>query len=143
MEKETVLIADDETQIGRVLQECLRREGYNVLLADGGVEALRINERHPGPVHLLLTDMSMPGMSGLELAECFRFVNPESSVLFISGSYPKSIDFARVRSDPGIGFLQKPFSMNSLVRMVDHLLDMALGEEEEVAQDGYGHESSG
>ena len=136
MEKENVLVVDDDVQIRRALQECLRREGYSVLVADGGVQALRINERHPGPIHLLLTDMTMPGMSGLELAECVRFVNPEISVLFISGSYPKSIDFARVRSEPGIGFLQKPFSMNSLIRMVDHMLDIALGEEAAVAQDG-------
>jgi two-component system cell cycle sensor histidine kinase/response regulator CckA len=128
--RKTVLIVDDEAQIRRALQEGLRREGYNVLLADGASEALRINERYPGPIRLLLTDMSMPGMTGLELAERLRSVRPEISVLFISGSYPKTVDFARVRSDPGTRFLQKPFSMNSLLRMVDHMMDMSRPEEE-------------
>lgn len=136
--RKTVLIVDGEAQIRRALQEGLRREGYNVLLADGGSEALRINERHPGPIRLLLTDMSMPDMTGLELAECFRLVRPEISVLFVSGSYPKSIDFARVRSDPGTRFLQKPFSMNSLLRMVDHMMERSHPEEEEEGEDRYG-----
>lgn len=120
----TVLLVEDEASVRRALGEILRRSGYHVLKACDGAEALRIHKMHPGRIHAVVTDVQMPGMTGIDLAARLRELQPGLKVLFVCGSVPKSISFARIRSQPGTAFLQKPFFASSLLRTLELLVDM-------------------
>ena len=118
---ETVLVVEDEVGVRELASQFLRVKGYTVLEAEGGHAALDIARRHPGTIHLLLSDMIMPGMSGGELAAQLKLIRPEIRVAFMSGYSEFS------RGDLGQGFrespvLQKPFSPASLVEMVREAL---------------------
>ena len=102
---QTVLLVEDEAGVRRALGEILRRSGYHVLKACDGAEALQIHKSHRGAIHAVVTDVQMPEMTGVELAERLRQLRPGLKVLFVSGSVPKSISFARVRSQPGTALL--------------------------------------
>ena len=82
---ETVLLVEDEDAVRALAREVLRRHGYVVLEARHGVDALRVAERHTDDIHLLVTDVVMPHMSGRELAERLATVRPTMKVLFMSG----------------------------------------------------------
>ncbi len=119
---ETVLLAEDAGPLRTVVRQILKRNGYTVLEAPDGKSALDKAAEHAGPIHLLLTDVIMPEMSGRQLAERLRARRPELKVLFVSGY----TDNAIVRHgilEPGIAFLQKPFSPESLARKVREVLD--------------------
>ena len=105
---ETVLLVEDEDAVRALAREVLRRHGYVVLEARHGVDALRVAERHADDIHLLVTDVVMPHMSGRELAERLATVRPAMKMLFMSGY----TDHALVHDDvtPGAAFLQKPFT---------------------------------
>src|ERR1019366_5290327 len=93
-----------------------------VLTAQSPAEAVRICENHLGPIHLMLTDVIMPGMIGSQLAAHLSAIRPEMRVLYVSGY----TDDAIVRHgvlDPGLAFLQKPFSPRTLARKVGEVLD--------------------
>ena len=109
---QTILLAEDEEGVRELAQEILEESGYRVLAAGSGVEAVRLAESHAGPIHLLLTDVVMPGMSGPALAEVLEFERPELKVLFVSG-YADPASTAR-RLPRGSAFLQKPFSAAAL-----------------------------
>jgi signal transduction histidine kinase len=118
---ETVLVVEDEAGVRELACQFLRVKGYNVLEAEGGLEALTVSRSHPGAIHLLLSDMVMPKMSGEELAVQLRAARPETRVAFMSGYSEFS------RGDLGKGFpdapvLQKPFSPASLVEIVREAL---------------------
>ncbi len=118
---ETVLVVEDEAGVRELACQFLRVKGYDVLEAEGGFQALEIAHRHPGTIHLLLSDMVMPKMSGGELAAQLRAVRPEMRIAFMSGYSEFS------RGDLGKGFpeapvLQKPFSPASLVEIVREAL---------------------
>ncbi len=81
----TVLLVEDEEMVRDVVREVLELSGYRVLPASRGSEALRLAAGHPGPIHLLLTDVVMPGMSGGELAQRLNPLRPEMRVLYMSG----------------------------------------------------------
>lgn len=119
---ETVLVAEDESAIRTVIQRSLERAGYTVLMAANGDEALAILDKHSAPIHLLLTDMIMPGMNGSELAARARERRPGLRVMFLSG-YTAST----ARNGHGIGadehFLQKPFGTETLVATTREVLD--------------------
>jgi len=117
---ETVLLVEDEDAVRALAREVLRRYGYVVLEARHGVEALRVAERHPDAIHLMVTDMVMPHMSGRDLADRLSTVRPRMKVLFISGY----TDHALMHRDltPGAAFLQKPFTPEVLARTVRSLL---------------------
>ena len=100
----------------------LRKAGYTVLVAANGRAALALAEQHTGPVHLLLTDVVMPGMSGPELAVQFTERRPGARVLYMSG-YPGDAAAQRGALAPGIAFLQKPFLPETLVRRIREVLD--------------------
>jgi two-component system cell cycle sensor histidine kinase/response regulator CckA len=93
-----------------------------VLCADSGAEAVRLEETHPARIHLLITDVVMPGMSGRELAEHLLALRPELKVLFMSG-YTDDAVLRHGISTPGSGFLQKPFALEDLLQRVRSLLD--------------------
>ena len=82
---ETVLVVDDQEEIRKLAQVVLKSNGYKVVVAANGWEALLYSERHAGPIHLMLTDVVMPGMTGQELAERLRPLRPEMAVVFMSG----------------------------------------------------------
>jgi CheY-like chemotaxis protein len=116
----TILIADDEAGIRALAGEVLRSHGYNVLHAADGVEALDLAQQHPGPIHLLLTDLSMPRLDGRELHRRMRDVRPETVTLFMSG------DLDQVLPEDA-AFLPKPFASSALVRMIDEVFDVTAG----------------
>jgi signal transduction histidine kinase len=118
---ETVLVVEDEAGVRELACQFLRVKGYNVLEAGGGWEALDVARGHAGTIHLLLSDMVMPKMSGGELAAQLKAIRPEIRVAFMSGYSEFS------RGDLGKGFpeapvLQKPFSPASLVEIVREAL---------------------
>jgi CheY-like chemotaxis protein len=98
-----------------------------VLAAASGVEALQMAARHVGPIHLLLTDVVMPGMRGHEVALLLESARPEMKVLYVSG-YPDASIVHQGLLKPGLAFLQKPFGPDVLARAVRELLDVRDGD---------------
>lgn len=116
----TILIADDEAGIRMLAGEVLRSHGYNVLQAADGVEALDLAAQHPGPIHLLLTDLSMPRLDGRELHRRLNSVRPGTATLFMSGDLDTGLH-------PDAAFLPKPFATSVLVRKVSDALKAKVG----------------
>ena len=119
---ETVLLVEDERSVRAVTLRILRAQGYQVLEAGDGVEALALAERHPGPIHLLVADVVMPRMGGIELAHSLRALRPETRVLHVSGHVDRAF-FDGPVSAAGAVFLQKPFLPQTLARKVREVLD--------------------
>lgn len=119
---ETVLLSEDSAAVRAVACEILKRHGYTVLEAARPEAALELAATHAGPIHLLLTDVVMPGMSGRELAQRFREQRPEARVLYMSG-YTDDTVVRHGVLEAGTAFLQKPFSLDSLARKVREVLD--------------------
>jgi PAS domain S-box-containing protein len=119
---ETVLLVEDEDEVRAAVCESLQLRGYTVLKARHGKEALLVCRRHEGPIHLLLTDVVMPQMTGPELAQRASTLHPEMRVLYISG-YTSDALHQRNMMEPGTAFLQKPFTPDALARQVRTMLD--------------------
>jgi two-component system cell cycle sensor histidine kinase/response regulator CckA len=119
---ETVLVVEDEPLVRKVVARSLREQGYNVLQAADGLEALEVAQRHNGAIHLLITDVIMPQMGGKDLADRLRQVRPEMAVLFVSGYTDSAIVHDGVLEE-GTAFLQKPFSVAALARKAREVLD--------------------
>ena len=119
---ETVLLAEDDEQLRRLTRRALAGHGYTVLEADSSPAALEIARRHAGPIHLLLTDVIIPGMDGRSLAEALRAQRPGLRVLFMSGYADKAIVHHGVL-DPGVAYLAKPFTTEAVARKVREVLD--------------------
>ena len=122
---ETVLLAEDSAGVRAVAREVLKRNGYAVIQASDGQAALDLAATHSGPIHLLVTDVIMPEMSGRQLADRLREVRPELKVLFVSG-YTDDAIIRHGMLEPGIAFLQKPFTPEALARKVRAVLDERL-----------------
>jgi two-component system cell cycle sensor histidine kinase/response regulator CckA len=120
---ETILLVEDEDAVRALARRILLGKGYRVLEARHGQQAVQICKGHAGPIHLLITDVIMPGrMSGSKLAEYVMPLRPEMKVLFMSG-YTDDVIAHHGVLEPGLPFLQKPFSSNELVRKVRQVLD--------------------
>jgi len=119
---ETVLVVEDEEVIRRLICRALEAQGYTALSAPGAREALLLLEKHAGEIHLLITDVVMPGASGKELARSAAALRPSTKVLFISG-YTDNVIVHHGVLDAGTAFLQKPFTPRSLVEKVREVLD--------------------
>jgi CheY-like chemotaxis protein len=119
---ETILLAEDEEPVRVLARRCLEGMGYRVLAASRADEALQMAERHAGPIHLLLTDVVMPGGSGPELAAQLAARHPEMRVLYMSGYTDDAIVHRGVIA-PGIELLEKPFNPAALARKVRDVLD--------------------
>jgi two-component system, cell cycle sensor histidine kinase and response regulator CckA len=119
---ETVLLVEDEEEVRAAVSESLQMRGYTVLKARHAKEALTICRRHEGPIHLLLTDVVMPQMTGPKLAQRIFLLRPEIKVLYVSG-YTSDALAQRNMMDRGTAFLQKPFTPDTLARQVRAVLD--------------------
>jgi two-component system cell cycle sensor histidine kinase/response regulator CckA len=119
---ETILLVEDQEEVRRLTHRVLEARGYTLLVAASGIEALRVAEAHPGPIHLLVTDVIMPAMSGREVGLLLAPARPETKVLYVSGYADESIVHHGVL-EPGIAFLQKPFTAEALARKVREVLD--------------------
>jgi PAS domain S-box-containing protein len=120
----TVLVVDDEPEVLELASEILKRVGYSVLEAADGAAALEISRLHEGEMHLLLTDMVMPGMSGRDLAERLRALRPGLPVLYISG-YVQDATARAVLVSEHSAFVAKPFTPELLTDRVRELLATA------------------
>jgi CheY-like chemotaxis protein len=119
---ETVLLVEDQEAVRTYARHVLLAEGYTVLEARDGEEALRLARQRLGPIHLLVTDVVMPGMNGRQLAELLARERPELRVLFVSGYAEEAVTRCEV-PEGGRAFLQKPFNPVRLARKVREVLD--------------------
>ena len=119
---ETVLLAEDEAAVRAVARHALERQGYTVLEASSGEAALDLAERHSGRIHLLLTDVIMPGMNGRALALRLSELRPDLRVVYMSGYTEEAITRHGVL-EPGLTYVQKPFTPEGLARKVREVLD--------------------
>ena len=119
---ETVLLVEDEESVRTLVSKILQKSGYRLFEAKNGEEALDICMRHNEGVHLVITDVIMPRMSGRELADRLTASNPDLQVLYISGYTDNAIVHHGVL-DSGVAFLEKPFTPGALLRKVREVLD--------------------
>jgi len=120
--RETIMVVEDELMLRAMISASLRKYGYDVLEASQGVEALQLYENHKGQIHLLLTDVVMPKMSGGELARRFVKMRPDLKVLFMSG-YAENCVIRPGKLSLETHFLQKPFEALKLAQKVREILN--------------------
>jgi two-component system cell cycle sensor histidine kinase/response regulator CckA len=119
---ETVLVVEDEPAILQLTTAIIRKRGYTVLVAPTPNEAIRLSEAFDGEIHLLITDVIMPQMNGLDLAEDLKSRRPGLKCIFMSG-YTADIIAHRGILDEGVNFVQKPFSAKVMSAMIREVLD--------------------
>jgi CheY-like chemotaxis protein len=119
---ETILFVEDQPGVREVGEMMLARCGYTVLSAAGGPEAIQAASGHRGPIHLLLTDVVMPGMNGRELAAEIGNARPQTKVLYSSGFTDNAIVRDGVLRS-GLWFIEKPFTLESIAAKVREVLD--------------------
>jgi PAS domain S-box-containing protein len=118
----TVLVVEDEDAMREVTRRILDRNGYTVLLAASGAEAVRLAERHPGDIDVLLTDVVMPQMLGKEVAERVTELRPEARVLYMSG-YAHPVLTSQGTLDEGVVLVEKPFTEATLLARVRQVIE--------------------
>jgi CheY-like chemotaxis protein len=119
---ETILIVEDEEEVRKLTAKILEMQGYRILETSNGDDALLACERRKGPIHLMLADIVMPGMSGSELAKLLEPLYPEIKILYMSGYTDNAIVRHGVL-EKGVNYIQKPFTMEALARKVRVVLD--------------------
>ena len=122
---ETILVVEDGSELRRLVREDLENQGYTVLEAGDGAAAIEVSKAHPGSIHLLLTDIIMPGMNGSELARRLSILRPEMKVLFMSG-YTDAATAHEGMLEEGIALLRKPFALSTLRAKVREKLSSPL-----------------
>jgi CheY-like chemotaxis protein len=119
---ETILVVEDDELVRGITVRALRALGYRILLAEDGEDALKVVEKHNGRIDMVVTDVAMPRMGGLELAQRLTADNPGLRVLFVSGysedELPEPVGLA-----PNHAFLDKPFTASMLARKLREMLD--------------------
>ena len=116
-----MLVVEDQEEVRELAVEVLKSYGYTVLQAEHGADALGVIERHEGPIHLVLTDVIMPGMTGRELADRIAPLRPDAKVLFMSG-YSRDVIGREGVLDHSTPYVSKPFAPEELARKVRELL---------------------
>jgi PAS domain S-box-containing protein len=124
--EETILIVEDERAILELASMILGKQGYCVLVANSPGEAIRLAEEYTGDIHLLMTDVVMPEMNGLDLAKKLRSLYPQINCLFMSG-YTANVIAHHGVLDEGVHFIQKPFSIPDLAAKVREVLESKTG----------------
>jgi len=119
---ETLLIVENEPAIRNLLQVALRRNGYTVLAAESGREALELVRNHADAIHLLITDVVMPDMDGPELVRQLSTIRPDTRTLFMSGYMDDTLGERGILST-NANFIQKPFSPRTIAQKVRDILD--------------------
>jgi two-component system, cell cycle sensor histidine kinase and response regulator CckA len=119
---ETVLVVEDEIAVRSLACRILRDRGYTILEAPDGMEALGIAREHKGEIHLVLTDVVMPGINGTTLVSRLKAVRPKIKALYVSGYTDNAIIHHGIL-DSNVAFLQKPFSVDGLIRKVREVLN--------------------
>jgi PAS domain S-box-containing protein len=119
---ETVLVVEDEAPVRSVARQVLERHGYTVLEAPSAEAALDLATRYSGTIHLLLTDVVMPGLNGRELASRLATLRPDARVIFMSGYTDDAVTRHGVL-EPGSAYVQKPFTPDAIARRVREVLD--------------------
>jgi CheY-like chemotaxis protein len=119
---DTILLVEDEANLRELTAQYLQNQGYTVLEAADGAAAIKICTGYTGPIHLLLTDVIMPGMNGRELAQRVSTIRPGTKVLYMSG-YTENVIGHDGTLAAGISLLQKPFTLQALNRKVREVLD--------------------
>jgi len=119
---ETILVVEDEETVRKLAVRLLKRQGYKVLEAPDGGQAFILCEKYQGPIHLILSDVVMPGMSGRELVERLQKIHPEAKSLYMSG-YTDNVILHHGILEKGFEFISKPFTRESLARKVREVLD--------------------
>jgi PAS domain S-box-containing protein len=118
---ETILLVEDEESVRQLIRETLEARGYRVIEAANGQDALALAARHPEPIHLVVTDVVMPGLSGHEFIHQLIPMRPDAKILYLSG-YAEDTVTTPIKSGEGKAFLQKPFTLQSLSRKVREVL---------------------
>jgi len=119
---ETILLVEDAESLRELTRVLLENNGYTVLAAENGAEAIELAEHEDRPIHLLLTDVVMPGMSGREVANYLIAKRPDMRVIYMSG-YTNDVIAHHGVLDSGISFIEKPFSQETLMRKLGEVLD--------------------
>ena len=120
---ETVLVVEDEQMLLEFVGTVLEEQGYKVLSAVTPAEALIIAHEYNSPIHLLITDMVMPGMNGRDLKEALSPLYPDIKTLYMSGYTANVIAHRGMLGEEDTAFLQKPFSINALTVMVRQVIE--------------------
>ncbi|KAA6230484.1 response regulator (plasmid) [Chlorobium phaeovibrioides] len=119
--KKTILVVDDEHDILAMVQRMLEREGYTVWTSDNAEKAILMADVHKAHLNLLLTDVQMPGMNGIEMSAVILSENPALLCIYMSGHIPESIAPMGALKE-GVNFIRKPFGVGALTEMVNHAL---------------------
>jgi PAS domain S-box-containing protein len=122
---ETILLVEDEANLRYLARQFLEKQGYRVIDAADGAVAMQIAVAHEGVIHLLLTDVIMPGMNGRELAQRISEIRPNVKILYMSG-YTENVIGRNGTLDAGVRLLQKPFTLRDLKTKVREVLDSTL-----------------
>ncbi len=122
--KETIIVAEDDEGVRDLTCEILRKHGYHIITAATAEEFIEILERKDGPIHLMLTDVIMPGMNGKQLYERIRKHYPDMKVLYMSG-YTGNVIAHHGILEKGVHFIHKPFSIQALTEKIRYVLDAA------------------
>ena len=120
----TILVVEDEAMLRDLIKESLSFQGFKVLMAANGDEALKLAAEYAAPIDVFLTDVALPGMSGPQVASGVQELRPGTPVLYMSGHLESSIEHHSVH-EPGVEFLQKRFTPTQLVAKLREILGAA------------------
>jgi CheY-like chemotaxis protein len=124
---ETILVVEDEEEVRKLTVRILKDKGYRVLTASDGNAALAVGKRYVSPIHLMLTDVVMPGLNGRELAKKMESFHPKMKVLYMSGYTENAIVHHGILEEK-MDYLPKPFTVEGLTKKVREALDKSDGE---------------
>jgi len=122
---ETILLVEDEVEVRELIGEVLLAQGYTVLFCADGIQALELCKNYPGEIHLLLTDIILPGICGPKLAEAVQAARPKALELFMSGHFGNEAGEQKL-AERGARYIPKPFTIKNLLRKVRETLDCAI-----------------
>ena len=124
-DRQTILVVEDDEEVRALVREALETRGYRLLVAAGPEEARRLADEHRGTIHLLITDVVMPGETGPLLADALMAERPNLRVIYMSGFTDEAV-VSNGTLPAGTTFLQKPFTLAELEQRVHALLDASL-----------------